>query len=87
MNIGGRVEAQNSTFSEYGHVAYQIQGNDVYSNMEANMCFYIQEFHKKFTLSFGLNYPLSVLNFSRFVDNLNSGLAKAGFMQPIGLEA
>ena len=39
-------EAQNSTFSEYGHVAYQIQGNDVYSNMEANMCCHIQEFHK-----------------------------------------
>ena len=46
MNIGGRVEAQNSTFSEYGHVAYQIHANDVYSNMEANMCCYIQEFHK-----------------------------------------
>ena len=43
----GRVEAQISTFSEYGHVAYQIQGNDVYSNMEANMCCNIQEFHKK----------------------------------------
>ena len=38
MNIGGRVEAQNSTFSEYGHVAYQIQGNDVYSNMVAYKC-------------------------------------------------
>ena len=37
---------QNSTFSEYGHVAYQIQGNDVYSNMTANMCCHIQEFHK-----------------------------------------
>ena len=47
MNIGGRVEAQNSTFSEYGHVAYQIQGNDVYNNMEANTCCHIQEFHKK----------------------------------------
>ena len=47
VNIGGRVEAQNSTFSEYGHVAYQIQGNDVYSNMVANMCCHIQEFHKK----------------------------------------
>ena len=46
MNIGGRVEAQNLTFSEYGHVAYQIQGNDVYSNMVANMCCHIQEFLK-----------------------------------------
>ena len=26
---------QNSTFSEYGHVAYQIKGNDLYSNMVA----------------------------------------------------
>ena len=47
VNIGGRVEAQNSTFSEYGHVAYQIQGNDVYSIMVANMCCHIQEFHEK----------------------------------------
>ena len=47
VNIGGRVEAQNSTFSEYGHVAYQIQGNAIYSNMEANMYCHIQEFHKK----------------------------------------
>ena len=46
-NIGGRVEAQNSTFSEYGHVAYQIQGNDVYNNIVANMCCHFQEFHKK----------------------------------------
>ena len=57
VNIGGRVEAQNSTVSEYGHVAYQIQGNDIYSNMVANMCCHIQEFHKKITLSFRLNYP------------------------------
>ena len=57
MNIGGRVEVQNSTFSEYGHVAYQIQDNDVYSNMEADMWCHIQEFHKKITLSFRLNYP------------------------------
>ena len=57
MNIGGRVEAQNSTFSEYGHVAYQIQGDDIYSNMEANMCCHIQYFYKKKTLSFRLNYP------------------------------
>ena len=83
MNIGGRVEAQNSTFSEYGHVAYQIQGNAIYSNMEANMYCHIQEFHKK-TLSFRLNYPLAGLNFSRFLDNLNSRLAKTGFMQTIG---
>ena len=26
---------QNSTFSEYGHVAYQIKGNDTCSNMVA----------------------------------------------------
>ena len=47
VNIEGGVETQNSTFSEYGHVAYQIQGNDVNSNMVANMCCHIQEFHKK----------------------------------------
>ena len=27
---------QNLTFSEYGHVAYQIKGNDACSNMVAN---------------------------------------------------
>ena len=27
---------QTSTFSEYGHVAYQIKGNDACSNMVAN---------------------------------------------------
>ena len=86
MNIGGRVEAQNSTFYEYGHVAYQIQGNDVYSNMEANMCCHIQEFHK-IHLILSLKLPLAGLNFSRFLDNLNSSLAKTGFMQSIGLKA
>ena len=25
------------SFSEYGHVAYQIKGNDRYSNMQANI--------------------------------------------------
>ena len=28
---------QNSTFSEYGHVAYQIKGNNTCSNMAANI--------------------------------------------------
>ena len=28
---------QNSTFSEYGHFAYQIKGNDTCSNMVANI--------------------------------------------------
>ena len=28
---------QNSTFSEYGHVAYQIKGNDACSNMVTNI--------------------------------------------------
>ena len=87
MNIGGRVEAQNLTFSEYGHVAYQIQGNDVYSNMEANMCCHIQEFHKKSPYPFAYTTPLAGLNFSRFLDNLNSRLAKTGFMQSIDLKA
>ena len=57
VNIGGRVEAQNSTVSEYGHVAYQIQGNDIYSNMVANMCCRIQEFHKKNHLILSLKLP------------------------------
>ena len=81
MNIGGRVEAQNSTFSEYGHVAYQIQGNDVYSNMEANMYSHIQEFHKNDVILSLKLPPLAGFNFSRFLDNLNSRLAKTGFMQ------
>ena len=40
----------------------------------------------KNTLSFRLNYPLSGLNFSRFLDNLSSRLAKTGFMQSVGLK-
>ena len=30
-------KGQNSTFSEHGHVAYQIKGNHGYSNMVANI--------------------------------------------------
>ena len=30
-------KGQNSTFSEHGHVAYQIKGNQVCSNMVANI--------------------------------------------------
>ena len=26
-----------STFSEYGHVAYQLKGNEAYNNMPANV--------------------------------------------------
>ena len=35
--LRGRGRGQNSTFSEYGHVAYQIKGNDTCSNMVANI--------------------------------------------------
>ena len=36
--VGQRVgQSQNSTFSEYGHVAYQIDGIDACSNMAANI--------------------------------------------------
>ena len=28
---------EKSTFSEYGHVAYQNKGNDGYNNMQANI--------------------------------------------------
>ena len=87
MNIWGRAKAQNSTFSEYGHGAYQIQGNDIYSNMEANMCCHIQEFDKESLYPLAKTTPLAGLNVSRFFDNLNSRLAKTGFMQSIGLRA
>ena len=30
-------KGQNSTFSEHGHVAYQIKGNDECSNMQAHI--------------------------------------------------
>ena len=33
----GVGRSPNSTFSEYGHVAYQIKGNDACSNMVANI--------------------------------------------------
>ena len=37
LDQGFGEEAKNSTFSEYGHVAYQIKGNNAYSNMVANI--------------------------------------------------
>ena len=36
QNIGVGSKCQNSTFSEHGHVAYQIKGNVSCSNMVAN---------------------------------------------------
>ena len=33
LDPGGGVKMSNSTFSEYGHVTYQINGNDACSNM------------------------------------------------------
>ena len=33
----GCIRGQKSTFSEYGHVAYQIKGNDACSDMVANI--------------------------------------------------
>ena len=34
--LRGWAKGQNSTFSRYGHVAYQIKGNDTCSNMVAS---------------------------------------------------
>ena len=34
LEVGSK--GQNSTFSEYGYVAYQIKGNDACSHMVAN---------------------------------------------------
>ena len=33
LTLGVGSKGQNSTFSEYGHVAYQIKGSDGYSSM------------------------------------------------------
>ena len=35
--LGVGSKRQNSTFSEYGHVAYQIKGNDGCSNMQSHI--------------------------------------------------
>ena len=35
--LRGRGRGQNETFSEYGHVAYQIKADDAGSNMVANI--------------------------------------------------
>ena len=35
--VGGMSKGQKKTFSEYGHVAYQIKGNDECSKMVANI--------------------------------------------------
>ena len=35
--LGNGIKGQNLTFSEHGHVAYQIKGNHMCSNMVANI--------------------------------------------------
>ena len=52
---------------EYRHVAYQIKGNDAYSNMEANMCCHNQEFYKNTVAGF---------NFMRFLDKFKFGVSQ-----------
>ena len=37
VDLGDCEEKKKSTFSEYGHVAYQIKGNEVYNNIQANI--------------------------------------------------
>ena len=37
LGWGVGSKGQNSIFLEYGHVAYQIKGNDACSNMVANI--------------------------------------------------
>ena len=37
VDLGGGARGQNLTFSEYGHVAYQIKADDAGSNMVANI--------------------------------------------------
>ena len=34
LDLGRLGQDQKSTFSEYGHAAYQIKGNKTYSNMQ-----------------------------------------------------
>ena len=35
--LAGLNRGQKSTFLEYGHAAYQIKGNEVYNNIQANI--------------------------------------------------
>ena len=37
----GAPESENIFFSEHGHVAYQIKGNETYNRMHVNICPYI----------------------------------------------
>ena len=37
VHLGGLAEAKIELFSEYGHVVYQIKGNDACSNTVANI--------------------------------------------------
>ena len=37
LTMGLGSKGQNSTFSEHGHVAYQIKGNNECSNMVSNI--------------------------------------------------
>ena len=47
--LQGHIGHIKSTFSEYGHVAYQIKGNEAYNNMLAN----ILPFHTPLTPGLG----------------------------------
>ena len=46
-----------------------------------------KNFIKKSPYPFAETTPLAGLNLSRYLDNLNSRLAKTGFMQSMGLKA
>ena len=86
MNIGGRAEAKLQLFPNIVMLHIKFKGT-TYTVTWKQICAAIFKSFIKFTLSFGLNYPLAGLNFSRFLDNLNPRLAKTGFMQSIDLRA
>ena len=50
--LGVESKGLNSTFSEHGHVAYQIKCNREYTNIQAHFL----SLHSTSTLGFGSNY-------------------------------
>ena len=83
MNIGGRAEAKIQLFRNMVTLHIKFKGT-THTVKRKQLCAAIfKSFIKKSPYPFA-STPLAGLNFSRFLDNLNSRLAKTDFMQSIG---
>ena len=87
MNIGVELRHKIQLFRNMVMLHIKFKGTTYTVTWKQTCAAIFKSFIKKIILSFRLNYPVTGLNFSRFLDNLNSRLAKTSFMQSIGLKA